>query len=120
MVFGSALTGREIVKSPQGRSWSTFIECVCADGSMIEPAVIFKGKDLQQQWFDDECHKIAGNWHFCTSQKGWTDDRLAVSWLLDIFVPEVEKKRKDPSDTALLILDGHGSHRTVSIVVLLL
>ena len=116
MVYGSALTGREVVKSPQERSWTTFIECCCADGTAIAPAVIFKGKELQEQWFDRAARQILTEWRFATSPKGWTDDRLAVSWLLDVFIPELEKKRKDDSDAALLIIDGHGSHRTVSMI----
>ena len=82
---------------------------------MIAPAVIFKGKELQEQWFDNECRKIAGDWYFHTSEKGWTDDSLAVEWLVEVFLPGVNLKRKDDSDAVLLIMDGHGSHRTVSV-----
>jgi hypothetical protein len=32
---------------------------VAADGRLLKPRIIFKGKNLQQQWFIDEFKKIA-------------------------------------------------------------
>ena len=43
-----------IVKSSQDRNWTTIVECISATGQAIDPLVIFKGKDVQQQWFPDE------------------------------------------------------------------
>jgi len=47
------------VKSPQGQSWTSFVEAMTVDGQSLKPGIIFKGKELQKQWFIDEFHKIA-------------------------------------------------------------
>ncbi|KAK8096435.1 transposase, partial [Apiospora kogelbergensis] len=47
---------------------------------------------------------------FDASNKGWTNDEIAVKWLEDVFIPETAPN--DPKDARLLILDGHGSHTT--------
>ena len=77
------------------------------------PGIIFKGKELQQQWFLDEFREDAP-WAFVTSPNGWTNDHIALRWLEQVFLPLT--KPNDPSDARLLILDGHGSHRTVSML----
>ena len=110
LIVGSAdPKKRAILKSPQSRSWTSFIECVTADGRVLTPGIIFKGKELQAQWFLKEFEKIA-NWHYATSPNGWTDNHLGVEWLR-VYLPQTTPA--DPSDTRLIILDGHGSHATV-------
>ena len=37
---------RAILKSPQSRSWTSFIECITIDGRVLTPGIIFKGKEL--------------------------------------------------------------------------
>lgn len=55
--LGGVETRKAMVKSDQGRSWTTFIEAVTADGRLLEPGIIFKGVNLQVQWFDAEVLK---------------------------------------------------------------
>ena len=104
---------KAILKSPQSRAWTSFIEAVTADGRTLTPAIIFKGKELQNQWFLQEFEKSA-NWHYITSPKGWTDNQIALAWLRGVYLPET--KPADESDARLLILDGHNSHVTVSLL----
>ncbi len=105
------------MKSDQGRSWTTFIEAITAKGRILDPGIIFKGKALQAQWFLDEFKKIA-NWHYICSDNGWTDNDIACKWLEDVFLPQME--REDASDPILLIMDGHKSHTSVSVLSVLL
>ncbi|XP_044717964.1 DDE superfamily endonuclease domain-containing protein [Hirsutella rhossiliensis] len=81
LVVGSADPKRKaLLKGPQTRNWTSFIEAITADGRSLTPGIIFKGKELQKQWFLHEFKKIA-NWHYITSPNGWTDDHIGVEWL---------------------------------------
>lgn len=70
--------------------------------------MIFKGQDLQQQWFPDELSFLR-DWKFIATTKGWTDDSIALDWLKEVFIPQTKPSF---SNKRLLILDGHGSHQT--------
>ena len=112
MVGSSDPKKKALLKSPQSRNWTSFIEAVTADGHALTPGIIFKGKELQKQWFLNEFSKIA-NWHYITSPNGWTDNHIAVEWLEIVYLPQTQPI--DKSDARLIILDGHGSHATVCI-----
>jgi hypothetical protein len=111
LVVGSSDPQRKaLLKGPQSRNWTSFIEAIIADGRALTPGIIFKGKELQQQWFLREFRQIA-DWHYITSPNGWTDDHIAIEWLETVYLPQTQPT--DPSDARLIILDGHGSHATV-------
>ncbi|KAJ0126480.1 Transcription factor atf1, partial [Fusarium oxysporum f. sp. albedinis] len=60
LVIGSSDPKRKaFLKGSQSRTWTSFIEAVTADGRLLKPGIIFKGKELQQQWFIEEFRKIA-------------------------------------------------------------
>jgi hypothetical protein len=100
---------KALLKSPQTRAWTSFIEAVTATGRALTPGIIFKGKNLQNQWFLDE-FKESVNWYLITSSNGWTNNHIGYSWLVDVYDPQT--KPIDPSDTRLIIINGHGSHAT--------
>ena len=83
-----------------------------ADGRVLKPGIIFKGKDLQKQWFIEEFRKFA-DWFYITSPNGWTDNHIALEWLTEVYLPQTQPS--DPSNALLIILDGHGSHASVSL-----
>ena len=113
MVIGSSDPKRKaFLKGSQSRAWTSFIEAVTADGRLLKPGIIFKGKELQQQWFVDEFKMIA-DWYYITSDNGWTDNHIAVEWLKEVYLPQT--RPEDESDARLIILDGHGSHVSASI-----
>ena len=111
-MIGSKDTQRSLLKGSQSRTWATIIEAITADGRVLSPGVIFKGKELQAQWFTDEIRRICPNWYAIASPNGWTSDHIGHSWLEDVYLPQTTPE--DPSDARLIILDGHGSHATVS------
>jgi hypothetical protein len=80
----------------------------------LDPGIIFKGKDLQAQWFIEEFKKIA-NWHYICSDNSWTDNDIAIRWLEDVYLPQTTPLIANESDARLLILDGHKSHTSVYI-----
>jgi hypothetical protein len=92
------------------REWVTVLACICADGSEIDPAVIFQGKQgLRSAWVHDiepGKHRI----FFSNSKTGWTNNELGLAWLEQVFDRLTKKKAR--SSYRLLILDGHGSHLT--------
>ncbi|KAK8007228.1 hypothetical protein PG989_001218 [Apiospora arundinis] len=94
LVVGSSELRSIQQKQPGSRRWTTILEC---------------GKSVQEQWFPQELGEFKG-WKFDASNKGWTNDEIAVKWLEDVFIPETAPN--DPKDARLLILDGHGSHTT--------
>ncbi|KAG7000390.1 hypothetical protein FocnCong_v012543 [Fusarium oxysporum f. sp. conglutinans] len=110
LVVGSADPKRKaFLKGPQTRNWTSFIEAITADGRALVPGIIFKGKELQKQWFLEEFKQIA-DWYYITSPNGWTDDHIGIEWLERVYLPQTTPA--DESDARLIILDGHRSHAT--------
>jgi len=97
------------------REWITLIATICADGSSLPPALIYKAVsgDLQDSWLQDYDPQEHACW-FASSPNGWTSDKLGMSWLQSLFHKETLHKAK--RDWRLLILDGHGSHCTLSFL----
>ena len=85
-MLGSLESKSTLLKSDQGRLWTTFIEAVSATGQALKPGIIFKGKDLQAQWFIEEFKKVA-DWYYICSNNGWTDNSIAVKWLEKVYIP---------------------------------
>ncbi|EGU71795.1 hypothetical protein HZS61_011602 [Fusarium oxysporum f. sp. conglutinans] len=113
LVIGSSDPRRKaFLKGSQSRTWTSFIEAVTADGRLLKPGIIFKGKELQKQWFIDEFNKIA-DWYYITSDNGWTDNHIAVEWLKEVYLPQTQPA--DESDAKLIILNSHGSHVSVGV-----
>ena len=96
------------------REWITILACVCADGSSIDPAVIFEGRSgLHDSWVRDL--EVGKHQIFCaTSESGWSNNQLALAWVEQLFdrLTKVKAKR----DFRLLLLDGHGSHITPDFI----
>lgn len=96
------------------REWITILACVCADGSWIDPTIIFEGNvGLRERWIqhlDVDKHQV-----FCsTTESGWSNNELAKAWVEQVFDRKTKGKAK--RDYRLLLLDGHGSHVTPSFI----
>jgi hypothetical protein len=99
---------RPALKKDDGRrNWTTIIECISATGRHLPPLVIWKGVNVQQQWFPTEGLEGFKEWLFTTSPKGWTSHAISLDWLTKIFIPRTKTVGNRPR---LLIVDGHGSH----------
>ena len=68
--IGTTQAGRIIINSkirsrlqaqPGRQEWVTVIECICADGTMVSPLVIFKGENLSNTWIPAD---VADSWRF--------------------------------------------------------
>ncbi len=61
------------------RELVTVIETICADGTVLPPFVIFKGKSHSIGWYrfvTEEDDTL-----FAVSEKGWTDQELSLEYL---------------------------------------
>jgi len=59
------------------REFITLLACICADGSFLPPALIYKGAshDLNDSWLEDVGETIA---YFAATANGWSCDVLGV------------------------------------------
>jgi len=93
------------------REWITLIATICADGTAVAPALIYKAVtgDIQDSWVQDldPTKQLA---FFASSPTGWTNDELGFEWLTKVFDRETKAKARNGRDWRLLFVDGHGSH----------
>jgi hypothetical protein len=47
---------------------------------------------------------------FALSPNGWTNDKLGLAWLEQVFDKHTKKKASNGREWRLLLVDGHGSH----------
>ena len=92
---------------PGRQEWVSVAECVCADGTVIPPLVIFKAENLSTEWIPASIH---GDWRFSCNSKGWTSNQHGLDWLTRCFDPQTHDKAV--GEYRLLICDGHDSHIT--------
>ena len=92
------------------REWISVIECICAGGWALKSLIIFGGVQQRASWFN----QLDQNAAICLSQKGWTDNEIAVHWLRKHFLPQTAKRQL--GKCRLLILDGHESHCSIEFI----
>jgi hypothetical protein len=102
---------RNYKAEPGRQEWITVIECICADGSHIEPLIIYKGETLSSDWISTDHSEI---WHFTNNSKGWTSIDKGEEWLRVCFEPRTREKAE--GRWRLLICDGHDSHISAKFV----
>ena len=97
------------------REWVTVLACICADGSDLEPSLIYQSDsgNLQDTWlqaFEPDIHRI----RFSASPSGWTNNEIGLAWLKDVFDRNTRAKARH--SWRLLIVDGHGSHVSMEFI----
>jgi hypothetical protein len=97
------------------REWITLLACICADGSYIEPSLIYQSASgsIQDSWlqaFNPDDHQV----YFASSPSGWTNNEIGLAWLKQVF--DRSTKLKAGRSYRLLIFDGHGSHLTMDFI----
>lgn len=88
----------------------TLVFCVAADGDYVTPAVIFPLK-----CFPADCVKYARKFHWAGQVSGWITADIFRDWVIKVFIPHVNARRRDlglPNERALLFLDSHASRRS--------
>ncbi|KAK1837407.1 transposase, partial [Colletotrichum chrysophilum] len=95
LLLGSSDTRFIRKKKPGSRAWTSLIECISATGKALPPLAIYKGKNVQQQWFPLDLTPYE-SWKFTAIENGWTSDSTAVKWLTEVFIPSTQPG--DPSE----------------------
>lgn len=103
---------KQVYTAEPGRTeWVTVVECICTDGTAIDPLIIFKGENLQTAWIPSDT-KNERAWS-CNS-KGWTCDNIGHEWIQKVFDPATCAKAN--GEKRVLVCDSHGSHVTADFV----
>jgi hypothetical protein len=100
--MGTKYTKEALVKNGGSRSWVTIIDTITAAGKYLNPGIIFKGKELQGQWFLREFKTIC-DWKYICSENGWTNNAIAVEWLKDVFLPQINAIRNNDNGRVILL-----------------
>jgi hypothetical protein len=108
VVTSSERRGRPRTKQPGNREWVTVIQAVCADGWVVPPYFVVKGKNHLLPWYQDS--RFRPEWRVHTSENGWTTNEIGLDWLKHF---DQSTKRRTRGVHRLLILDGHESHHSV-------
>ncbi|THH06321.1 hypothetical protein EW146_g9649 [Bondarzewia mesenterica] len=87
----------------------TALVTICADGTVLKPSIIYKGKNFMMKW---TANNVAGA-SIAHSPNGWMDGELGLEWIKD-FNAQTEAKAK--GHTHILLLDEHSSHHTLKLL----
>src|SRR5437762_4693490 len=91
---------------PGARTLVTALECVSAAGTAIPPYIILPGVEIQAKFF---YNRLDTRDTINVSPTRYTEDHIALAWLEHFHRTTVPK---DPDEWRIIIIDGHGSHRT--------
>ena len=89
---------------------ATIVGCIAADGTCMKPLVLLPRKTIDS---DLILYGYNDNQALFVYQKNaFMTTKLFEKWAIDVFFPDIEKRRKkyDYEGPAVLILDGLGSH----------
>ncbi len=109
VVTSSERRARPRKKQPGNREWVTVIQGVCADGWMVPPYIVVKGKYHLLPWYQDG--RMPQTWRVHPSENGWTTNEIGLDWLKH-FNRFTQPRTKGVY--RLLILDGHESHHSTN------
>lgn len=88
----------------------TVICAVNATGVYVPPMLIFKRKRLTERLLKDSPPGTVG----ACSENGWIDNDLFLKWLHHF----IDAVKPSQANKVVLIVDGHGSHKTLAAVEL--
>lgn len=101
-------------KQDGSREFISLLASICADGTALPPALIYKGAsgDLQDTWMEDL--KISDQAFFASSINGWSSNAFGLAYLIQVFDPAT--RMKAGRGRRLLIVDGHSSHVNMEFI----
>jgi len=97
----------KITSAERGKT-VTIICAMNAMGTFIPPLMIFPRKNMSQVLVKDGPPGTIG----AATMSGWTDSDIFLQWLKHF----VAHAKPTPDKPAILILDGHGSHKTLNAI----
>jgi hypothetical protein len=95
----------------------TIALCIAADGSKLQPLCILPLRNEPN--LPDKVRQF----YIITGQDaGWIDEEIWNKWIAEIFIPEIQRRRKEQQLTnqrALLIVDAHSTRSSATAIALL-
>jgi hypothetical protein len=100
-------------KQDESREFISLLATICADGTKLPLALIYKGKtgSLQDIWLDDIGDEDV---YFIASPKGWSSNQFGLDYLKQVF--DSHTRAKAGRSKRLLIVDGHSSHVNIAFL----
>lgn len=110
-VTGPSYVIRSYITSPTKRPRVSVIECICADGTCIDPLVIYRGNKEMERYTPQDIENTP-KWEYYIDSSAWTNGIIAQAWLENVFIPQT--KPDDINQWQLLIMDNSLSHCTTN------
>lgn len=101
---------RVYIPASEDRTLVTVIETISADGTVIPPMLILPGKQILRGWIAES---LEDETLFTTSESGFSNDELGLAYIKHF---DRQTKKQTKGEWRLLLLDGHGSHRTQEVI----
>lgn len=99
------------VQPSAGKSCTTVLLTIGANGVALPPYIIYKSTRLYSQWCP---HNVIKGAVYNGTKSGWTDENCFIDYLEKLFIPNTRHVEKP----IVLIFDGHYSHLTLKAVQL--
>ncbi|CAF3966830.1 unnamed protein product [Rotaria sordida] len=95
-------------QSGTGKSMTTVLMCVCANGEKLPPYIVYRGTKLWSSWIPK--NRFPGT-RYNVTQSGWVEEETFYDWFVNQFCPVVEHIKRSISDLwQNHILKGHCSN----------
>ncbi|CAF4193164.1 unnamed protein product, partial [Rotaria sordida] len=96
-------------QSGTGKSMTTVLMCVCANGEKLPPYIVYRGAKLWSSWIPK--NGFPGT-RYNVTQSGWVEEETFYDWFVNQFCPAVEHIKRP----VMLFFDGHHAHISARIV----
>jgi len=83
VITSSERIGHAAFTQPGNREWVIVVECINSIGWAIPPNIILKGKVHITAWY--KTTGIPYNWRISVSENGWTNNKLGLEWIEEVF-----------------------------------
>ncbi|EJF56429.1 CENP-B protein, partial [Dichomitus squalens LYAD-421 SS1] len=103
--------GRKVQYQQQSgdRENITVLVTICADGTSLAPAVIYKAEAYHSRWKQDNPLEASLGY----SKKGYSNGEIGLEWIKHF---DAQTKEKARGRRRLLLVDGHASHYTFALL----
>lgn len=96
--------------SAPGKQNITVLLAASATGEKVPPLIIFKGKNIWDEWYAPEKTGFP-NTTYAATQNGWMETTVFENYFTKSFLPSI-----GPDRPVLLIYDGHSTHMSIRLI----
>lgn len=95
-----------------GKENITVLATVSASGKKLSPMIVFKGKNVWDQWMAETEH-YDFELSYAASARGWMETDIFYNYMEKVLIPALGEERP-----VLVIYDGHSTHVDVKVIEL--